>query len=310
MDLDKVATHPLQTSAWAQFREAWGNEVIETKYGVVIVNKLPLGLGIGTFIRGPEPNKKMLDDLKEIALKNKIIFVKLEPNVIKSEKLIELMRQSGAVKGKTLFTPTTYLIELTKSEEDLLASFKSKTRYNIRYAEKQGVEVMEDNSEKAFDKYIELTRETTKRQGFYAHSEKYHRLMWKYLKSKNIAHLLVAKYKGEILTTWIVFKWRDTLYYPYGASSGKLQNLQTNSAMMWGAIKFGKKHKLKYFDLWGREPGKGFSKFKEGFSPEVKEFLGTWDLVINKKMYTLYIIAEKFRWLILRSKSRFTTPKF
>jgi len=43
------------------------------------------------------------------------------------------------------------------------------------------VEVVEDNSNEAFEKYLELTRETAKRQGFYAHNEKYHRLMWKLL---------------------------------------------------------------------------------------------------------------------------------
>jgi lipid II:glycine glycyltransferase (peptidoglycan interpeptide bridge formation enzyme) len=181
-----------------------------------------------------------------------------------------------------------------------MKSFSSKTRYNIRVAERNGVTVKEDNSETAFDKYLELTRETVSRQGFYAHSERYHRLMWEVLKKAGIAHLLTATYKGEIITTWITFKWRDFLYYPYGASTEAHKNVMANNLMMWEAIKFGKKMGLTTFDLWGREEGKGFTKFKEGYNPRIVEFLGTWDLVINKPLYTTYRLAEKIRWPVLK----------
>lgn len=308
--------HPLQTKAWAEFRREWGNEVLETKYGYLTLHKIPFlnrlplrGKKIGMFIRGSVPTRQMLADLKKIAREHNLIFIKLEPNVKKEIKLIKILRDSGSVPGKTLFTPTTFQIDLTKSEDELLNSFHSKTRYNIRYAEKKGVKVKEDNSEKAFGRYIALMRETVTRQGFYAHSEKYHKLMWKHLAKAKMAHLLVATHEGKIMTTWILFKSKDALYYPYGASTFDNKNLQANSAMMWGAIKFGKKHKLKYFDLWGREEGKGFTRFKEGFSPEVVEFLGTWDL-ITSPLYWPYRAAEFFRWRILRLKAKLKKPKF
>ncbi|PIZ50144.1 peptidoglycan bridge formation protein FemAB, partial [Candidatus Woesebacteria bacterium CG_4_10_14_0_2_um_filter_39_14] len=130
-----------------------------------------------------------------MAKKENAIFVKFEPNVLYDEKLEDEIKSFGLVRGRRLFTPTSFWIDLTKSEDELLKNFHPKTRYNIRLAQKQGVEVTEDNSDKAFEKYLELTNETSKRQGFYAHTEKYHRLMWKYLKPAGIAHLLVAKYK-------------------------------------------------------------------------------------------------------------------
>src|SRR5258708_10795824 len=131
-------------------------------------------------------------------------------------------------------------------------------------------------------------KETTERDKFFTHNKKYHRLMWDTLSKENIAHLLVAKYNNEIVVTWIVFAYDGVLYYPYGASTHKYKNVMAPNLMMWEAIKFGKEKELKIFDLWGREPGKGFTKFKEGYNPEVVEFLGTWDLVINKPMYYLY----------------------
>lgn len=305
-----MAIHPLQSSAWAEFRNKWGNEVLETKYGIITLHKLPFtNYKIGMFIKGPKPTSKMLEDLKKIGSEKNLVFIKLEPNIQKEIPLINLIKTFGAVPGKTLFTPTTFWIDLKPSEEQLLKSFSSKTRYNIRLAEKNGVTVKEDDSNKAFERYLELTAETINRQGFYAHSAKYHKLMWDILRKAGIAHLLTATYKDEIITTWILFKWNNFLYYPYGASTEKNKNVMANNLMMWEAIKFGKKLGLTTFDLWGREEGKGFTKFKEGYNPSVIEFLGTWDLVINRSLYAIYKLAEWIRWPLLKAAAKFGLSK-
>jgi lipid II:glycine glycyltransferase (peptidoglycan interpeptide bridge formation enzyme) len=309
-NLDKIATHPLQTSFWEEFRREWGNEVLETKYGILTLHKIPYTkFKIAMFEKGPIPTKTMLTDLKKIGRENNLIFIKLEPNCLKSEKLVKLMQSEGAKRGRRLFTPTTFWVDLTPSEENLMKSFSGKTRYNIRLAERKGVTVKEDNSDKAFDRYLDLTRETIRRQGFYAHSEKYHRLMWNILKKAGIAHLLTATYQGEIITTWILFAWKKFLYYPYGASTEKHKEVMANNLMMWEAIKFGKKLGLTTFDLWGREVGKGFTKFKEGYNPKVIEFLGSWDLVINSPAYFIYRLAEKIRWPTLKVAASFGLSK-
>lgn len=315
---NKKAGHPLQTWEWGEFRESAGNEVLHTDHGLITVHHIPFtSYKVGAFIRGPKPTAKMIQDFKSLGKKEKLIFIKLEPFIKKDNAAIKLLRKNGSVPGKTLFTPTSFWIDLKRSEDELLKSFHPKTRYNIRYAERKGIEVIEDNSREAFENYIRLMRETVERQKFYAHSEKYHRLMWEYLNEKLIANreepiarLLIAKHEGEVLTAWIVFVWKDFLYYPYGAWSGKKQNLQPNSAMMWAAIKLGKSLDLTTFDLWGREGGKGFTRFKEGFNPQVVEFLGTWDLVINKPLYYLYRTTEAIRWPLLRLKSKLSKPTF
>jgi lipid II:glycine glycyltransferase (peptidoglycan interpeptide bridge formation enzyme) len=315
--LDQIAQHPLQTSSWAEFRRKWGNEVLETKHGLLTVHRLPFtDYKIAIFEKGPEPTEDMLNALCLMGKEQKLIFIKLEPNIPNDPKYPKLLRDAGAVPGKTLFTPTTFWIDLTPSEENLMKSFSSKTRYNIRLAERNGVKIQEDNSDKAFERYLELTKETVTRQGFFAHTERYHRLMWKYLneelKVKNekpIAHLFTATYQGQIITTWILFTWKDFLYYPYGASTEEHKNVMANNLMMWEAIKFGKRNNLKTFDLWGREEGKGFTKFKEGYNPKVVEFLGTWDLVINKPLYKLYRLMEIIRWKSLKFLAKFGLSK-
>ncbi|MBL7036340.1 peptidoglycan bridge formation glycyltransferase FemA/FemB family protein [Candidatus Microgenomates bacterium] len=304
MSNTKVYQHPLQTKEWAEFRRAWGNEVIETNKGNIVLSKIPFtNLNIGTVIKGLAPSESDVRDFLKLGRQKNAVFIKFEPNVEYSKKLEDGLKSAGLVRGKTLFTPTTFIIDLTKSEEELLSSFSSKTRYNIRLSQKHGVKVIVDNSNKAFERYLELTFDTAKRQGFYAHTKKYHQLMWKHL-NKNIAHLLVAKYKSQIISTWVLFAHNGVLYYPYGASSDKHRNVMANNAMMWEAIKLGKKLECKTFDLWGREEGKGFTKFKEGYNPEVVEFIGSWDLIINKPIYFIYKIAEKFRWIFLRLKAK------
>jgi lipid II:glycine glycyltransferase (peptidoglycan interpeptide bridge formation enzyme) len=325
---NKTAAHPLQSWEWGEFRKETGNKVERVNFGQIIFHKIPqTNFQIGTFIKGPMPTKKILEDLKRLATEQKAIFIKLEPNyVIKKdkikcadkEKVTELLKRNGANPGKTLFTPTSFWIDLTKSKEEMMKNFSSKTRYNIHLSQRKGVEVKEDNSDKAFERYIQLTRETVERQGFYAHTEKYHRLMWHHLhtlptthNSQPIARLLTARYKGDVITTWIVLAWKDFLYYPYGASSDKHKNVMANNLMMWEAIRLGKKLGLKTFDLWGREPGKGFTRFKEGYNPQVVEFLGTWDLVTSP-LYYPYRAAEFLRWQFLRTRTKLglVKPKF
>lgn len=319
------ATHPLQTLQWANFRKAWGNEVWKTPFGFITIHRTPItGYKIGIFEKGNVPTEKMLRWLKTEGTKRKLVFIKLEPSFAKAtdgqakfNQLTGILKKNGCIPGKTLFTPTTFWINLTKSEEELMKSFHPKTRYNIRYAQKKDVVVKEDSSDSAFERYLSLMRETVQRQGFYAHSEKYHRLMWRFLhslptahNSSPIAHLLTAIYQNEITTAWILFVYDKVLYYPYGASSEKHKNVMANNLMMWEAIKFGKKMGCTTFDLWGREEGKGFTKFKEGFSPQVVEFLGSWDLIINKPIYKIYKLAEFLRWRMLKIRSKFIKPAF
>ena len=75
-----------------------------------------------------------------------------------------------------------------------------------------------------------------------------------------------------------------------------------------GDLEFGKRNNLKIFDLWGREPGKGFTKFKEGYKPSIVEFIGTWDLPTSS-LYYPYRLAEKLRWIYLKGKGKILKSK-
>lgn len=301
--------HPLQSSAWGEFRKKTGIKVIQNNNFQLTVHKIPhSSFNIGYLPKGKMPNKEMLSDLRKIGEEENCIFIQLEPNIVgKKEKLLKL----GLVpSAHPLFTKYTFVLDLTPSEEQLLKNMHHKTRYNIRVAQKHEVEIVEDNSDKAFEEYLKLTKETTKRQGFYAHSENYHRIMWETLKNK-IAHLFLAKYRGKVLVAWIVFAFEDVLYYPYGASSTDNRETMASNLMMWEVIKWGKKKGLKKFDMWGaldpdpdtKDSWFGFHRFKQGYGPEYVEFVGSYDLVIKPFLYELYKIADKIRWLFLKLRA-------
>lgn len=320
-EFDKLANHPVQSWEWGEFREKTGNEVLRLglydgsnllEVYQLTVHPIPRSkFKLAVLLKGPRSTKTVLQLLKDFGKQSKFILIRIEPQVEKQASIrgkpniLDVLKEAGAVRGRRFFTESTFVIDLTKTEEEILAKMLPKTRYNIRVADKHGVEVKEESSEKAFNEYLDLMDETTKRQGFYAHTERYHRLMWEKLHKAGIARLLVARYKGEPLITWILFVWKDTLYYPYGASSETNRNVMASYKMMFEAIKFGKRLGLIKFDLWGREEGKGFTKFKEGFSPEVVEFIGTFDLIINPGAYKVYRLAEDIRWRLLRLRARF-----
>lgn len=348
---NKAIAHPLQSWEWGQFREKTGLKVI--RRGIFIKDKLINGFQltihpiphtpwtIGYLPKVDAPTKEILGELLKIGTEEKCIFIQLEPNVERSsEPRIQNSEFKIQPAAHPLFTNYTFILDLTKSEEELLKGMHPKTRYNIKVAQRHGVEVKEDNSDEAFEKYWQLTEQTTKRQGFYAHTKRYHRLQWDtlphtVLKNELSSHLFAAKYSPQfstlnsqsfdklridpelyrtgqlsILTTMLFFVFHDTLYYPYGASSDEHRNVMHSTLTMWEAIRWGQKMGLKKFDMWGAlgpdpdpdDPWLGFHIFKQRFGAELIEFVGSYDLIINPYLYQLYKITDKLRWLYLHIK--------
>ncbi len=317
--------HPLQVYEWGEFRKKTGVEVLRrgqiskkeviNPYQITLHKTPSFPYLIGYFPKGQLPSNELISELKQIGEEKKISFIQLEPNVQFSQSLT--IDQELKRSFHSLFTKYTFMLDLTKNEDELLKNMHQKTRYNIKVSQKHGVEIKIDNSDKAFESYIKLTEETTKRQKFYAHGQAYHRLMWetlgnqKYDANKLIAHLLTARYKQKTLTTYILFTFKDTLYYPYGASSDEYRETMASTGAMWEAIRFGKNLGLTKFDMWGaanvadpkpNNPYFGFHRFKQGFGATLTEFVGSFDLVINPLNYRLLSVADKIRWAYLKGR--------
>ncbi len=328
-DYNAVVTHPLQSFEWGEFREKTGVKVVRRGFlqngklvdgfTLTIHNVPKTKFTIGYLPKGNAPSKEVITELNKIGREENCIFIQLEPNVVAGSDSI--VGANLYPSFHPLFTKYTFVLDISKSEEELLKSFHSKTRYNIKVAQKHNVTVKEETSDEAFRKYLRLTEETTNRQQFFAHTPSYHTKMWETLGNKTgglSAHLFTATYKPEgqkeeTLASWILFVFKNFLYYPYGASSSKYRNVMASNLIMWEAIRFGKKMGLTYFDMWGalgpdpdtKDPWYGFHKFKEGYGATHTEFVGSFDLVIKPALYRFYKVADKARWIFLRLKKRF-----
>lgn len=344
---NSLVTHALQSWEWGEFRETTGVRVIrrivlDKKKAIaafqLTIHKIPrTKYTIGYLPKCTMPDKEMLQELRAIGEQENCIFIKLEPNIEKDEvTAVAGSRNDGRLRMNDklkksphpMFTDHAFQLDLTKNEEELLSNMHPKTRYNIKVAQKHAVEIVEDNSDKAFEQYIRLMHETTIRQKYYAHEEAYHRKMWETLKTRNEgesrstrnkleAHLLLAKFRlpnssvrSLVLAAWALFVLNDKLYYPYGTSSREHREVMASNLLMWEAIRFGKKMGCKLFDMWGalgenpdsKHPWYGFHKFKQGYGPRLVEFVGSYDLVLNPFLYQLYNLIHKLRWLYLRAK--------
>ncbi|PIR59348.1 MAG: peptidoglycan bridge formation protein FemAB [Candidatus Pacebacteria bacterium CG10_big_fil_rev_8_21_14_0_10_56_10] len=325
---NQVVDHPLQSWEWGEFRHRTGVQVERigffdggrllrayqvTFHQVPLINK-PAGYLPKAFM----PDEAQLQSLRELGSRHDALFIKLEPNVaIKSgtpsahRQIGRFLVEQGARPGRPLFTRHTLVIDLTQTEQELFAKLSAKTRYNIRLAIKKGVEIYENSTAAGLETYLDILAATTQRQGFYAHSPEYFRTMWQTLGTSGMIKIFQAMYQGKVLSSWILFVFGNTLYYPYGASIREHREVMANNLLMWEMVRYGKRQGLARFDLWGslgeepnkRDPWYGFHRFKKGYGGDLYELVGSYDLVINQRLYPLFRLADTARWKWLRLKA-------
>ena len=327
-----VVDHPLQSWEWGEFRKKTGVKVERVGFfdngklvrGMqVTFHDIPvIGRKLGYFPKGPMPDEEQLSVLQQLGRKYNALFIKMEPNIAQPvgglsahDKIVKFLLEHGATPGRPLFTRYTFTLDLTKSEEKLMDQLSSKTRYNVKLAQKKGVQIYENTTSEGMEQYITILEETTKRQGFYAHSPAYFRTLWKTLGDSGIIRIFNAVYEDTVVASWVMFIFNGVLYYPYGASSSQHRDVMASNLMMWEMIRFGKAMGCHTFDMWGalgpdaneKDPFFGFHRFKKGYGSVLTEFIGTYDLILDPIFYKVFRVVEELRWkwLRLRAKLRF-----
>lgn len=317
--------HILQSWDWGEFKKTMGNTphrlgVFDrdalvgvaqyTTHPVPYTDKFIGYLPKGPVVGSPEALGEILEGLKTSAQKNNCVFLKIEPNIPAGlgewEKVFST--KGLVVSEKEIFAKHTLYLDLTKSEEELLSSMHEKWRYNIRLSERKEVVVSEQNDQHGIETFIRLQKQTAKRNKFFVHTDQYYRNLWLTLQPTGAARILLASVNGKTLAAWMLFKFGNTLYYPYGASADEGREVMPSHALMWGAIKLGKQLGCSKFDLWGaagpdapeNDPWIGFTRFKQGFNPTLVSFVGAYDLVIEPSWYRVLTFADKVRWFWLR----------
>jgi lipid II:glycine glycyltransferase (peptidoglycan interpeptide bridge formation enzyme) len=220
------------------------------------------------------------------------IFIRVEPTQ-------PLPAAVSARPAAHIQPPQTLMVNLTRDETDLLASFHPKTRYNIRVAERQGVTIETHRAPEP--DVVDLIMQTAKRQNFRSYPTSYINSLWKFF-SEHPGDLAItgylAKKNSTPLASAFMIDFGTTRMYLFGGSSYEHRRLMAPFLLHWKAMLDAKHNHLSHYDLGASETASGrtagFMRFKTQFGPEVKEFGGTHDIVLKPTWYTVY---NALRWL-------------
>lgn len=352
----------LQSRFWAQFRRqfGWQAQAFRCRYReasfilLVLTRPLPFGLRLAYVPHGPEVSEPVQERehfLVELsrALQPHLagcLFLRFDlPRGGWAPENPPAPLEPGGGLWKApmdIQPPSTVILDLAASERQLLAGMKTKTRYNIRLAEKKGVRV-EQGSISDLEQWYALYRETARRDRITLHSYAYYRRLFELAAgtpgpgsrqaSTEAAdppavgcargasapapelHLLLARHEGELLAGIILAMRGDSAWYLYGASSGRKRNLMPSYALQWQAIRLARQRGCRSYDLFGIPPADdpahpmhGLYRFKTGFGGRIFNRLGCYDFAYRSALYGLYRVAERARSLYFR-KLRKNVPQ-
>lgn len=182
-------------------------------------------------------------------------------------KHIEL--RGGGLERFGLPSASTFLlheVDLTRSEDDLFASFAGSTRRNIKKALKNKVEVEIGDTNHHVREYYRLHCLTRKRHGVPPQPWKFFENIYRFLLADKRGFLALAKSEDRTIAGAIFLNFGDTALYKFGASDREYQHLRANNLLMWTAIRRYCRGPWKRFCFGRTDPeNEGLRKFKSSW---------------------------------------------
>jgi lipid II:glycine glycyltransferase (peptidoglycan interpeptide bridge formation enzyme) len=230
--------------------------------------------------------KTVLHDLEILAKHEHAWFIRVSPLLEVTAKNKELYTLLGLKNAPihAMDAELCWVLDLDKSEEELLSGMRKTTRYEIRRAEKLGVAI--DTGAKDF---FALYAQTSERQGFVPHSGIREEL--KVFGSDAVVYN--AAYDGGTIASAIILFWGDQAIYHHGASIPS--KIPASYLIQWEAIREAKIRGKKLYNFWGiapenkvNHPWRGITLFKTGFGGRTVEFMHAQDFPVSP----LYVIPK------------------
>ena len=176
-----------------------------------------------------------------------------------------------------------------RTEQEVMASFKNKTRYNIRLAQRKGVEVKVCGKE-ALDEFYPIMQVTGQRDGFIIRSLEYFRTMFDAL-GDNV-RLYMAYCDGTAAAGAICANYGRKTWYQYGASSNEYRDRMPNYLLQWEMIRWAIQMGSDVYDFRGvsgnldeNSPHYGLWRFKRGFAAQMVKLAGEFEYVYHPVVY-------------------------
>ncbi len=308
----------LQSWYWGEFHKALGNRVYRSGFykegelaGVMLSIVEPAKRGrYLTVPAGPIMDwtdsyftQKFIEEIKTVAKKENCVFIRVRPQLESNEFSKSLFQKSGFVSSPIhLHAELTSQLDLSPSEDEILANMRKGTRYEIKKGISQGIKISVSEDSHAIKKFYDLQILTSKRQGFVPFSYKFFFEQFKVFAEQKKALLYSAEKDGQLLAMGLIIFYGVEAAYHYGASTEEGRKYPGAYLIQWEAIKEAKRRGMKRYNFWGvtREDQKDhrfykLSIFKRGFGGKDLEYLHAQDLVINRFKYLINLVVESLR---------------
>lgn len=298
-DLGRLTTaSPAQLTAWGRLKSHYGytarrlgvyDDDGPRVLGQLLRRRMPLSGRDWLYCPyGPvlEPDDaeglgRWLEALRDEGLLSRAAVLTLEPRLPERAPALRALEEAGFSPARQSVQPrATLLLDLRPEPEELLAGLERRTRYNVRLAERRGVEVVLDNSAEGVAAFGELLAETSKRQRFLAHHVEYYQRVRECFGDAG-SDLLLARYDAETVAAVFLLYAGANAFYVYGASSRRHAEHKAAQLLQWRALLRARERGAVLYDFWGvpvepREdhPLWGVYQFKKGFGGEHTVFRG------------------------------------
>lgn len=202
-----------------------------------------------------------------------------------------------ASRSAQLPTHTTF-VSLDGTQDEILSRMKPKTRYNIRLAQRKGVQISR-GTERNLPVFLSLYHETARRNGILEHRKEAFEALFRSQEQDAQFELLIATLDGEPLSAMFLTLSENRATYLYGASSDRQRDSMSTYALQFAAMLRAKELGADVYDLFGiappdekSHPLSGLSRFKLGFGGECVERMGCWDYPLDKEKSENFFIEE------------------
>ncbi|HVO42600.1 MAG TPA: peptidoglycan bridge formation glycyltransferase FemA/FemB family protein [Aggregatilineales bacterium] len=342
---DLPYAHILQTEEWGAFKQrttGWTPDklLLHDAAGTVTGAALTLTRRIGPFAviyvpkgplldyGNPEAVRSMLQTLEGYARQRGAIWLKIDPDVVAgtgvpgepdaSESLLgaqvmdTLKSRGWRFSRDQVQFRNTITIDLTRSEDEILAAMGQGKRRKVRYGPKHGVTVRAGTVDDLPLLY-RLYAETGERDGFLIRPYAYYLDEWGTLIRAELAHPLVAEVDGKAVAHVILLHFGQKCWYFYGASvsDNELRKLMPTDLLQWEALRWAKAQGYALYDLWGApdtfseaDTMWGVYQFKREFGGTVVRHIGAWDYAPVPPLYTAYTRLMPRLMALLRRRAR------
>jgi lipid II:glycine glycyltransferase (peptidoglycan interpeptide bridge formation enzyme) len=212
------------------------------------------------------------------------------------------LRAAGWRPAPPIQPVSTRIIDLTAPEDALWGDLRKKWRQYVNKARTGGVRVVEAGPER-MDEFYAIYRETATRAGFLIRAVSAYRDVWDAYAPGGRARLLFAELPdGTAAATLLLVRSGPRVVEPYGGMTQAGADSRANYLLKWEAIRSSREAGATSYDLWGlAHPG--IAHFKTGFGGREVDYIGAWDLVLDRVGRRTYGVAVRARVRVSRLRS-------